>query len=399
MRCRGWQGKKVPKLYLSRGYGVKDGLGASEGAGLRRVGVEGESGVLWVYAVLASPLMHNLPMKLLILGGTRFVGRHLTEQALARGHEITLFHRGESNVDLFDGHVERILGDRKADLDRLARRQWDAVIDTCGYFPADVRASAEALKASAPFYAFISTISVYHDPPANADESAPLMPIGDPNATEITAETYGFLKVLCEQAVHEVYPGANLIVRPGLIVGPWDPTDRFTYWCDVFMGGGFVVAPANEDAQTQVIDVRDLAAFVLDHVERKTVDTFNVTAPQGGAKLRVVLEKIKVANDFVGETAWMSDEELESYGIRPWVDLPLYTGPEPTGMGQISSAKALAAGLKPRSIDETIADTIRWTERERPRGPMKAGLSYDRLIEVLRKHGKEQIERQPPDFA
>ena len=206
-------------------------------------------------------------MKILIIGGTRFLGRHLVNSARARGHDVTLFNRGMTNPNLFR-NVDMIQGDREKDLDQLSG-QWDAVIDTCGYFPRIVRMSAEALKDKVDQYVFISSISVYADfKKININESYPVGKIEDETMEQITGESYGPLKALCEKAVQDVFGINSLIIRPGLIVGPHDPTDRFTYWPVRIARGGDVLVPDNPNALTQIIDVRDLSDFIIHLVEQ-----------------------------------------------------------------------------------------------------------------------------------
>src|SRR5260221_13589599 len=220
-------------------------------------------------------------MRLLILGGTAFVGRHLVEAALARGHTVTLFNRGRRNPDLFP-ELERLRGERPDDLAALRGREWDAAIDTSGYTPRAVAASAGLLAEAVAHYTFISTISVYADEmPAGTDENGPLsqMPEDKAGTEEVTGETYGPLKVLAEQAAEAAMPGRVLTPRPGLIVGPYDPTDRFTYWPARVARGGEVLAPDGPDVPVQFIDARDLAAWTLDSVEAGRTGVFNLTGP------------------------------------------------------------------------------------------------------------------------
>jgi len=215
-------------------------------------------------------------MKILVLGGTRFVGRHIVEAALAGGHRVTLFNRGQTNPGLFPD-VETLKGDRDGGLDMLRGRRWDAVVDTYGMLPRLVRASTEILKSAAEQYVFISTLAVYADyaNPVTGEE-LPLRELSDPTVEELTGDTYGGLKVLCERAVQEVFGPGALIIRPGFIVGPWDATDRFTYWMRRIQRGGEMLAPGQPDDPMQVIDARDLAHFVVRLVEHRVVDTFNV---------------------------------------------------------------------------------------------------------------------------
>src|SRR3954470_5339632 len=218
-------------------------------------------------------------MKLLILGGTIFLGRYLAEAALERGHDLTLFNRGQHNSELYPD-VEKLRGDRDGGLDVLRGRRWDAVVDTSGYLPRLVRASAELLADAVEHYTFISSISVYpHFRSLGQDESAPVGTLDNPSVEEITGESYGPLKALCEQAVEQALPGRTLVVRPGLIVGPHDPSDRFTYWVRRVAQGGELLAPAGRDWHTQIIDVRDLAEWTLRMVERRQTGVYNATGP------------------------------------------------------------------------------------------------------------------------
>ena len=202
-------------------------------------------------------------MDVLIMGGTGFLGRHLVEAALGEGHRVTLFNRGSSAPDLFPD-VETIKGDRELDLSALSGRRWDAAIDTCGYVPRVVRASARLLADAVDHYTFVSSISVYPDAmEPGSDEDAPVQELLDPTVEEVTAKTYGGLKAICEQAAEEEMPGRVLNVRPGLISGPHDPTDRFTYWPRRISAGGEVLAPDSPERQVQFIDVRDLAAWIV----------------------------------------------------------------------------------------------------------------------------------------
>ncbi|HET9866459.1 MAG TPA: NAD-dependent epimerase/dehydratase family protein, partial [Nitrospira sp.] len=218
-------------------------------------------------------------MRILIIGGTRFLGRHLVEAALARSHEVTLFNRGKSNPDLFP-QLETILGDRETDVEKLKGRIWDAVIDVAGYVPRVVRLSAEVLEPNVSRYVFISSVSVYDNfSKAGIDESDPVGKIEDESVEEITGETYGPLKALCEKAVQELYRERALIVRPGLIVGPHDPTDRFTYWPVRVARGGDVLAPQKPEAPIQVVDVRDLADFIIKLIQENASGIYNATGP------------------------------------------------------------------------------------------------------------------------
>ncbi len=218
-------------------------------------------------------------MRILILGGTVFVGRHLVEAALARGHEVTLFNRGQHGPDLYPG-VEKLRGDRDGGLDALRGRRWDAAIDTCGYVPRIVRASATLLANAVDHYTFISSVSVYPEAHTrHLDEDSPVGALDDESVEDVTPETYGPLKALCEQAAEGAMSGRALTIRPGLIVGPHDPTDRFTYWPRRVAQGGEVLAPGRPERPVQIIDARDLAAWTLQLVASGARGVYNATGP------------------------------------------------------------------------------------------------------------------------
>jgi 2'-hydroxyisoflavone reductase len=310
-------------------------------------------------------------VRLLIIGGTRFLGRALTEDALARGHEVTLFNRGQTNLELFP-EVERITGNRDGELEALEGRSWDAVIDTCGYFPRIVRASAEALADSVGTYVFISTISVYDDLSKPVDESSPLGTIEDESVEEFGDEfqNYGPLKALCEQAVLDVYGDRALIVRPGFIVGPHDPTDRFTYWPVRVARGGTMLAPGPPERPLQFVDVRDLAAWIVEMVEQGRTGTFNAT--NEGVPLQDVLSGADVA--------WAPDEWLVEHGVGE-EDVPLWS-PDPSfaALHEADVSAAVAAGLTFRPHEQTSHDTLAWKGED---AELATGMSADREAKLL----------------
>jgi 2'-hydroxyisoflavone reductase len=319
-------------------------------------------------------------MRVLVIGGTSFVGRHLVARALAAGHELTLFNRGVTNPELFP-EAEQLRGDRDGGLAPLRGRTWDAAVDTCGYVPRVVADSAGLLAGSVGHYTFVSTLSVHPDDVApGADEDAPLSDPPAENVEEVTDETYGPLKVACERMVAAAFPERALIVRPGLIVGPDDPTDRFTYWVRRVAEGGEVLAPAPPGDPVQFIDVRDLAAFMLDHVEAGTAGIFSAVAPP------VPLgELLEVCRDAAGSGAtftWASEELLRREGVEPWSDLPMWMPGYP-GYNAFDAGRAVSAGMRFRSTAETVRDTLTW-DRARPQTwPMGAGLGREREREVL----------------
>ncbi len=284
-------------------------------------------------------------MKLLLLGGTKFLGRAVAEAALARRHELTLFNRGETNPDLFP-EAERLRGDRDGDLAVLEGGRWDAVLDTSGYVPRVVRASAELL-CNVESYAFVSSVSAYADFSRGPREGDALAELGDGLVNELAADysNYGPLKALCEREVQAVFGERALIVRPGLIVGPHDPTGRFTYWARRLERGGGVLAPGPPERQVQFIDVRDLAEWLVDCLERRVPGVFNATN-----------EGVPSAELLAGaDVTWVSDEFLTARGVGPWIELPLWVpGPAWAGMHHADVSRAVAAGLRFRPLAETL---------------------------------------------
>lgn len=324
---------------------------------------------------------------ILILGGTGFLGPHVVEAARARGHGITLFNRGKTNPHLFP-ELEKLHGDRKDDLSALEGRRWDAVVDTSGYVPADVTRSAALLAPNVGQYVFISTISVYARlDRAGLDETAPVGTLDDPTTEKVTGETYGPLKALCEQAAEAAMPGRTTNLRPGLIVGPGDPTDRFTYWPARYARGGDVLAPNAAEDPTQFIDARDLAAFIVASIERGIVGTYNVDAEPGALTMGRVLDACRGAARTDCTTTWVPAAFLAEHGVSPWQDLPLWMPAqgESAGFGRVSVAKAKAAGLAWRPLSRTVADTLAyfrgWPEERRMK--LRAGLSPEREAAVL----------------
>ena len=284
-------------------------------------------------------------MKLLVLGGTRFVGRAVVEEALRRGHEVTLFNRGTTNAELFP-EVERLRGDRTGDLSALEGRTWDAVIDPSGYVPAVVRRSAELLRDSGR-YVFVSSISVYADFTEPWDESGPVAELGDASADELAPDfaNYGALKVLCEQEVAAVFGERALIVRPGLIVGPHDPTGRFTYWPQRLARGGEILAPGPPGRVAQFIDVRDLAEWIVAATERELSGVYNATGE--GVRWEELLAGANVA--------WVSDEFLQEQEVGEWMELPLWIA---EGGVDVDVGRAVAEGLRSRPAEESLAGAL-----------------------------------------
>lgn len=319
-------------------------------------------------------------MKLLVLGGTRFLGRHLVAEALARGHEPTLFNRGRTAPGLFVG-IEELRGDRDGDLAPLRGRYWDAVADTCGYLPRVVRHSAQALQDAVGRYLFVSSISVYADSSAaGQDENSPRALLPDPGCEDIPNH-YGALKAASEDEVLAIFGQRAILLRPGLIVGPFDPTGRFTYWVQRLARGGKVLAPASPDYPVQFIDARDLAAWALDLIEHRRTGAFNASGPAAPLTFADFLDQCRQALHSQAEFVWPDAGFLASHGVAPWTELPLYAGEDGRGLCQINIRRALSAGLRLRTAAETCVDTARWAAASSP--PAGVGLAPEREIDLL----------------
>jgi 2'-hydroxyisoflavone reductase len=324
------------------------------------------------------------PRSILVLGGTGFLGPHFVDAARARGHKMTLFNRGKTHPELFPD-LEKLHGDRDGDLKALEGRSWDAVVDTSGYVPRMVKASADLLAPRVAQYIFVSSISVYKDDVAvGADENHPLQVLTEPGS-EDRMKHYGALKALCEKTVEGAFAGRALVVRPGLIVGPLDPTDRFTYWPARLERGGDVLAPGSGKDPAQIIDARDLAAWMVACIEQKQTGTFNTTGPKNAITMHDLLD---LCHAGIGGSAarfvWVDSDFLEKKQVAPWTDLPVWTGKD-RGMASVSNRRAVERGLDFRPIADTARDTLAWWKtlpaerREKP----KVGLTPQREAEVL----------------
>jgi 2'-hydroxyisoflavone reductase len=336
---------------------------------------------------------------MLILGGTRFLGRHLVAAAQACGHEVTLFNRGNYSTEEL-GMVESIKGDRHSELNKLRGRQWDAVVDTSGHLPRAVRAAAEVLADKVERYVFISSQNAYRDVSIpGIDETYPratLTPeqLDRANAIDTSgqpayAELYGGLKALCEQAAEEAMPNRVLILRPGLIVGPYDYSDRFTYWPVRIARGGEVLAPGRPDRFIQLIDARDLADWAITMIERKATGVYNTHGVPRTLTMQRLLDDCKSISQSDAQFTWVTEDFLLEEKVAAWSELPLWlpedAAPHLKGFMFINPAKAIAAGLTFRPLSQTISDTLTWYQTNRAGDQLKAGLDRDKERALLYK--------------
>ena len=323
-------------------------------------------------------------MRLLVLGGTVFLGRHVVAEALAGGVEVTIFTRGRTNPELF-AEAEHLTGDRDGGLEALRGRQWDGVVDTSGYVPRIVEQSGELLRDAVGRYVFVSSISAYADFSRAYDEEAPTAELADP-ADEDVVESYGPLKAACERVIDGIYGGRATQVRAGLIVGPHDPTDRFTYWCERVAEGGEVLAPGRPDQPVQFVDVRDLACFLIDLAADGVGGPLNATGPAEPLSLGELLARMSSLVDRPSEFSWVASDLLVSAGVEPWTELPLWLpGQEWAGLMAARIGRAQAAGLRFRPLEQTVADTLAWASGDRER---RATLTRVRERELLARSGR-----------
>ena len=335
------------------------------------------------------------PMRILILGGTGFTGPFQVKYALARGHKITVFNRGKTRPGELPEGVEQLLGDRNGQLDALKDRKWDVVIDNPTSVPAWVRDAARVLKGNVDRCVFISTISVYADGTKPNDETAALAKYEGADAMKESRDTiiasefklYGPLKALAEAEAEKWFPKKTLVIRPGLIVGPGDQTDRFTYWPVRIDRGGEVLAPGAPSDPVQFIDARDLAEWTIRMVEKGATGIYNATGPEKPLGVGEMLAGIKTALKSDVKFTWANADFLETQKVAPWSDMPVWVPPrgDEGGLGRTSIKKALAAGITFRSLAETARDTLAWfrtlpAERQKT---LKAGLTPEREAAVL----------------
>jgi nucleoside-diphosphate-sugar epimerase len=300
-------------------------------------------------------------VRLLVLGGTTFLGRSVVDSALVSGHEVTLFNRGRTNADLYPD-VERLRGDLTADVDALRGRAWDAAVDLdATTLPRHVRRYAGLLRDAVGHFVFVSTISAYADPSRPLDEDSPLHEPPSPEPDEFTEQHYGGLKAGCERAVQAVFGTRATIVRPGLIAGPHDPSDRFTYWPRRLSAGGDVLAPGDPSRPVQLVDARDLGAWLVRLAERREAGVFNATGPAEPLTLGELLERTAAAVGADARLVWIDAQTILDAGVGPWRELPLWLpGGEYDGLLRADIGRALAAGLTFRPLEETARDTLAW---------------------------------------
>jgi 2'-hydroxyisoflavone reductase len=329
---------------------------------------------------------HADPRTMLILGGTGFIGPHLTEQAMARGWKVTHFNRGKRDPDGV-ADVETLHGDRKGQLDALKGRRWDAVIDNTGYIPKFVKMSADLLAPNTGYCLFISSISAYASFAKPNDEDSPTGVLENLEQEEITNETYGPMKALCEQYTRDAYGARCSIVRPGYIVGPLDPTDRFTYYPVRVARGGEMAVPGTPDDPVQIVDVRDLVRFMLDLTERRVSGNFNAVTPPGELTQGKVVESCKRVSGADTKFTWIDEDWLQQFlkpeelRFAPWNPVR----GEEAGASLTGIKRSLAEGLRARPLDETVRDTLAWHET-RPaerKAALRSGLTPEREAELL----------------
>lgn len=335
------------------------------------------------------------PLRVLILGGTGFIGPHMVRRALSRGHDVTLFNRGRTNKELFPD-VTTLVGDRDGQLDALVDGHWDVVIDNSGYVPRHVRDSAQLLAERATRYLFISTISTYADysvEDIGEDFRLAQLPEGH-TGESVTNETYGPFKVLCEKAVQEAFNERATVVRPGYIVGPGDRTDRWTYWPVRMAAGGTMLVPGQDSDPVQYIDARDLADFVIRLVEDETPGIYNAVGPDPGHTMGDMMAAISASIDKPPETVRVTPEFMADQGASVPIWAP-YAGPT-RGIHTVSQTRALAAGLKHRDPKTTVSDTLDWwaTLSKERRDGMRAGLRVTGRLEDRQAALKKQMAEE-----
>jgi 2'-hydroxyisoflavone reductase len=342
------------------------------------------------------------PLRILILGGTGISGPHLIRYARARGHEVTIFNRGRTEPTIYQeliARTERLIGDRDNDIEALRGREWDAVIDNSASVPRWVRQTTELLKDSVDVYLFVSSLSVHADnSKIGITEDDPVATIDDPTIEEVTGETYGALKALCEQETRDAFPDGAIVVRPHLIVGPSDRSDRWTYWPVRIDRGGEVMAPGEPTDPTQYIDARDLAEFEIHLLEQRTLGTYSAVGPLSPLSMAELLYGMRAVVSNEISFTWVDADFLAEHDVQPWGHMPAWIPPRDgmEGFSAFDNSRAVAAGLKYRPLAVTAKDTLDWwkTLPEDRRVQPRAGLAAEREVEVLAAwHAREASEQ------
>ncbi|WP_068470235.1 SDR family oxidoreductase [Candidatus Protochlamydia phocaeensis] len=328
--------------------------------------------------------MKTLILKVLILGGTGFLGPHLVEELQEQGHEVTLFNRGQHNPALFP-EVEKLQGDRDGNLHALRGRKWDAIIDTSGYLPRVVEASSKILAQATDHYTFISSISVYENfHRFGMTEGDSVAQLDDEATEDINEKTYGALKARCETTIQSYFPN-SLIIRPGLIVGPLDPTDRLTYWPVRLADGGDILAPGDPSAPIQLIDVRDLVKWIVKMVEEQATGVYNATGPLAPLTFGQLLNACQSLSQKTCILHWVSEDFLHAHQVQDWIELPLWLSRKRhmPGFLSVDVSKAIQAGLSFRPLDETLSAILKWNAG-RSRSERKAGMEREKEQALLK---------------
>ncbi len=362
-------------------------FGSLAAAGAVACAANGTSGPAAAPLAKTAPPPPPPPKKILILGGTNFLGPHVVDAAIARGHVVTLFNRGKTHPGLYP-NLEKLRGDRDGHLEALAGRDWDAVIDPSGFVPRIVTASAELLAPRVGHYVFISTISVYHrDNVVGDDETAPVETIADATNEDVKTN-YGALKALCEQAAERAMPGRVANIRPGLIVGPGDPTGRFTHWPWRASQGGEMIGPGDGTTPAQWIDGRDLGEWIVKVVEDRTVGVYNAFGPTTRTTMKTALDACNQAGGNKAQITWVDGEFLTKHDVHGWSDMPMWIDNkgDDAGFGTMKNERAVAKGLAFRPCVDTARDTLAWLatlpadQQEKMRS---SGIKPDKEADVL----------------
>ena len=335
-------------------------------------------------------------MKILILGGTIFIGRHIAETALARGHTVTIFNRGKQQSLNLD--IEYLVGDRHTDINALQNRNWDVVIDTSGYVPSAVETTAKTFASNIDNYIYISSLSVYGAVTSSVDENTPVKELekeklaiaetlsGAESPTAFTyGQYYGPLKVNCEKIVQHYFPNRHLIARPGVVVGSYDYTNRLTYWIERLKNLQQFLAPNTPETPLRILDVNDLADWLIKSAEQQRSGIYNLPGQDN-----VNFGKLfAVINQHLNKHAlpiWVGESYLLEAKVKPWLEIPLWLSSDLQGMLRIGDLKAINSGFKYRPLIETIANTTAWLENNNPEYKILTGMAFDLEEKILEEY-------------